>query len=160
MGCDGQLFSPLVVDSCGVCGGDNSTCSASLTLLYEDEDEDLPTAQRDHRTVASLTRSRWLKTHADTARAADHEVGPTSWRDGPSGGDGNGPSGPRRAAAAHAYLRLYGSRGSSQDLAQQGRMRSAVAAPDIPLRFAARTLVCPQTNRRPAGCSLPAAALL
>jgi hypothetical protein len=32
-GCDPQPLSTFDVDACGVCGGDNSTCRATIELL-------------------------------------------------------------------------------------------------------------------------------
>ena len=37
--CDPQPLSPYVTDACGVCGGDNSTCGATVELLVADRSE-------------------------------------------------------------------------------------------------------------------------
>lgn len=37
VGCDGIANSGLIVDACGICGGDGSTCSSTLGLLCSDD---------------------------------------------------------------------------------------------------------------------------
>ena len=109
--CDPMPSSPLQLDGCGVCGGDNTSCTASLELIVDSIEPESAAAQAPTLgSVVAPAGSRMYPQRAEHHGPA-HPTNTTQLLDA---------TGYRQWSQSQVFavLELYGSKGHSHDLLQ------------------------------------------